>query len=238
MPGARPICARCGREADRLIRGLCPTCFSEAYGVVRIPETLQGDVCRYCGSVRVAGRWVPAGNFEAAVQAVIEWWFGRARPVEPLRRVRLAGVEALSKPDWLTRVALLVEGEDEGGVKVRARVPVKVQLKPSICPTCKTRVSGEYDTVLQLRGGDPARLERLVIEVIGEAGVESDAVDLIRTRDGVDVYFTHRGAAARVVRALKRRGLVESVGRADEYVGVTSTGKRRTRKTIIVRVKL
>jgi nonsense-mediated mRNA decay protein 3 len=238
LPGARLICARCGREADRLIRGLCPTCFSEAYGVVRIPETLQGEVCRYCGSVRVAGRWVPAGSFEAAVQAIIEWWFGRAKPVEPLIRVKLASVEALSKPDWLTRVALLVEGEDEGGVKVQAKVLVKVQLKPSICPTCKTRVSGEYDTVLQLRGGYPSMLEKLALEVIEEAGVGADAVDLIRTRDGVDVYFTHRGAASRVVRALKRRGLVESVGRADEYVGVTSTGKRRTRKTIIVRIRL
>lgn len=232
------VCARCGREAERLVRGLCPSCFAEVYGVARVPETLHAEVCRYCGSVRIGGRWVPAGSFEAAVQAVVEWWASKARPVEPLRRVRLAGVEAGSKPDWLTRVVLVVEGEGEGGVRVRARIPVKVQLKPSICPTCKVRVSGEYDTLLQLRGGDPGRLERLALEAVEEAGVAGDAVDLIKTRDGVDVYFTHRGAASRVVRALKRMGIVDSVGRTDEYVGVTSTGKRRTRKTIVVRVRL
>ncbi|GAB6148161.1 NMD3-related protein [Stetteria hydrogenophila] len=234
---ARLVCARCGREADRLIRGLCPSCFAEVYGVARIPGVLRGEVCRYCGSVRIAGRWVPAGSFEAAIDAVVRWQASKARPVEPLVEARLASWEALSKPDWRTRVALNLEGRTAEGVVVRARVPVVVQLKPSICPTCKTRVSGEYDTVLQLRGGDPGALERLAVEALTEAGVEGDTVDLIKSKDGVDVYFTHRGAASRLVRILKRRGLVETVGRAEEYVGLTSTG-RRTRKTLIVRVRL
>lgn len=230
------ICPRCGRETPVVVRGLCPSCFAEVYGVARVPGEVRVDVCRYCGSVRLGGRWVETdATFEGVVDAVVRWLSGRLQPVEPLARVEVLGWDALTRPNWSTRILLRLRGYTSDGVEVEAEAPTVIRLNPSICPRCKTRVSGEYSVLVQVRGGRGG-LKRLVEEAVERAGIIGDVIEVAETRDGVDAYLTHRGAASRLISALKRLAPLRVSGPYREHVGVTSRGKRRTRDTYVVRL--
>ena len=228
-------CPRCGRETRILIRGLCPQCFAEVYGLARLPGRVEVEICRYCYSVRIGRRWVPVSSFDEAVEAIARDLVSKARPMEPLEGVELERVEYETLPNWTTR-AILRLSSTHRGVPVRGVASVVVQLRASVCPTCKVRVSGEYDTLLQVRGGDPERVERMVVEAIEEAGLAPQTVDLIRGRDGVDVYFTNPGAARKVAKRLQRLlgGRIERMNY--ETVGLDSSGRLRARRTLTLRI--
>ena len=234
MPGVP--CPRCGGETRRLVRGVCPGCFAEVYGVASVPSRVEVEVCRYCGSVRLGHRWVAVSSFGEAVNVIASYIVSKSRPVEPLRRVYLVGLDYETMPNWTTRVNLYLRGES-GDVVVEGRAQLAVLLRPSVCPTCKVRVSGEYDTLLQIRGGDPETVESIVEEVLAESGLWVHAVDIIRGKDGVDVYFTNTGAARKLAKRLtsKLPGRLERP--SHETVGITSRGKRRSRKTLVYRVR-
>jgi nonsense-mediated mRNA decay protein 3 len=193
------------------------------------------EVCRYCGSIRLGSRWVPASSFEEAVLAIAQHLVRKAKPIEPLESVELVGVDYESLPNWLTRIRLHLRGSYRG-VEIEGFQTVEIKLKPSVCPVCKIRVSGEYDTLVQVRGGDPEEIERVIEAEIVKNDLLPHFVDIIRGKHGVDVYFTHQGAARKLTRALSRYYEIEVHTPVHENVGIESTGKRRSRKTIVIRL--
>ncbi|MEB3806233.1 MAG: 60S ribosomal export protein NMD3 [Desulfurococcales archaeon] len=232
----RVPCPRCGRIVDRLVRGVCPECFAEKYGVAVLPDIVRVEACRYCGAVRIGGRWVRASSFDEAVETIARYVVERARPVEPLEDVELAGIEYESSPNWTTRLTLHLIGRYRD-VTITGRARVLVQIKSSICPVCRVRVSGEYDTLLQIRGARGEALRREVEEGLVNAGLLGQLVDIVESRDGIDVYFTNRGAARKLARELSRRFKARLYEVVHETVGVDSSGRRRSRKTLVLRIK-
>jgi nonsense-mediated mRNA decay protein 3 len=233
------VCARCGRRSSVLIRGLCPRCFAEVYGVARLPGTVQAEVCRYCGAVRLGHRWLDSGGtFEGVLELVVGHLAPRLRPVEPLARVEVAGYRLVTQANWTTRLILRLRGYTPEGHVVEAEAPLTVRLEPSICPRCKTQVSGEYQVLVQIRAPRSMRgsLRPVVEEALERAGVAGDLIEVVESRDGVDAYLTHRGAASRLISALRRLAPASVSGPHREYVGLTSTGRRRTRDTYVVRL--
>lgn len=227
-------CPSCGRSVEATIRGLCPECFARTYGVARLPGRVEARICRYCGRVWLGGRWRRVYSFADAVEAVARYEASRARPVSPLTSFRVVEVGFNTRPNWATRVYLGLSASYEG-VEVRDGVEVMVLLRPTVCPLCKTRVSGEYDTLLNILGA-PEGLEDEVVEEAWRLGLEAQLVDIIRSREGLGVYLTNRGAASKIIKALTRRYRVERLGEAHEDVGIDSSGRRRTRRIINIRI--
>jgi len=231
---ARYVCARCGVEAEILIKGLCPKCFPEVYGIAYIQHRIVVEACRYCGRIRLGGRWIPVIGFREAVISAIEYSSSKLKPVEPLESVRITDIVFLTEPDWSTRVYLKLEGRYKG-VNITGGGEAVVRLKPSICPLCKVRVSGEYDTVVTISRA-PDNMESILHEIIRREGIQNQLVDVIWVKDRLNVYFTNKGAASKLVKGLKKRFKIR-VGRLEyEDVGITRMGKRRTRKSINVEV--
>ena len=234
------VCPRCGRETSIVIDGLCPQCYAETRGIVRLPSRVNARICRYCGSVWLGGKWIPAGSFEDAVRLVAERAVSQARRDPGFERVSISGLRYETLPNWRTLVELDIEGF-AGDIRAVQRVSLEIRLEPSICPVCKTRVSGEYDTVLQIRGLRPAGLDPGMVEelVIGESlrlGLARQLVDVIRHKSGVDVYFTNTGAARKLAKRLASLYGGSTSPVRYENVTITSTGRRRTRKTLVLRL--
>lgn len=233
---ARRFCAACGRESEVLIKGLCPECFTSRVGGVReAPARFRVVACRFCGRVKRGTRWVEAGSFPAAVGVAVGMLAERLKPVEPLEALSLEGWEPLSEPDWRTRVLIRLALHYRG-----ARIPytleTHIELEPGICPLCEVRQSGEYDTVVQVRGVKGREALETVEEALERASVWNSLIEVIEVKDGVDVYFTHRGAARRFIKALTRSRRVRVGTAIHEIVGTDGSGRMRTRKTITVRL--
>ena len=230
------ICPRCGRPTSVVIDGLCPQCYAETHGIASLPGRIDVEVCRYCGRARLGHRWVEAGSFEAAIRRAIEYHLSRAARQSRFQRVRIAGLRYETLPNWNTRVEVELEAY-YGDYRVTSTTTVTVRLHPSICPVCKTRVSGEYDTVLQVRGASARGLsEEELAEQAWRLGLGHQLVDVIQVRDGVNVYFTNPGAARKLAKKLiqKYGGTLSRVHY--EHVTTTSTGQTRTRRTILLRL--
>ncbi|MCE4625369.1 MAG: 60S ribosomal export protein NMD3 [Desulfurococcales archaeon] len=233
------ICPRCGRSTNVVIRGLCPQCYAETYGIVRIPSEIEIEVCRYCGSIRLGRKWAPSGSFEESIQLIASHLLQNARKDPNFTGYRIEELRYETLPNWRTKIELIITAY-HGDVRVRVVYPLVIRLKPSVCPVCKTRVSGEYDTLLQVRPrGSKTKGEELEDVILQEAlrsGLGGQLVDIIRVGDGVDVYFTNAGAARKLARRLINMYGGSLSQPVYEYVTITSTGKRRARKTMVLRI--
>ncbi len=230
------ICPRCGRRTRILIEGLCPKCYAELKGPQIVPSFIEAEVCRYCGSVRLGYKWVETkGSFEDVIMKVLDHQLRSIKNHEIIKDISLKEVNFLTKPNWTTKLLLSFEG-NVAGEKVDWKVALTVRLRPSICPKCITRISGEYDTLVQIRGAVPNDMERKVPEIAEVAGVINDMVDIIGEKEGVDVFFTHIGAARKFIKEMSRRYKISWKGPYREAIGISSSGKKRSRNTFVVRI--
>jgi len=232
------ICPRCGRETEFLIDGLCPKCYAEVKGPELIPNTIEAEVCRYCGAVRLGFKWVETeGSFESIIMKVIEHEIRKvAEKSGVINNIELKDVIFETEPNWTTRLVLVLAGTVRSE-KVEWKKPTTVRLNPSICPKCITKISGEYDTVVQLRGDlRPEILERDIIDLIERTVILNDLIDIIRHKEGVNVYFSHIGAARKFIKIILKKYEASWKGPYREIIGTNSSGKNRTRNTFVVRI--
>ncbi len=236
------ICANCGRETNILIKGLCPKCYVKNYGIIQLPLRGEFEICKYCGSVRVGNKWIQVNSFQQAIETIIQYLIKKSikqasHKEQIFTNISLARITYNTLPNWRTHITLDITAETHG-YPVTETKNIIIQLKPTICPVCKIRVSGEYDTVLQIRGiYDPETLEEQIYLTILEQGLGKSFVDLIRTKDQINVYFSNKGAARKLAkRLIKMYG--GSLSQLEyEDVTVSSQGKRRSRKTLTLYLK-
>ncbi|BAA81346.2 conserved hypothetical protein [Aeropyrum pernix K1] len=225
-------CASCGRGSEVLLRGLCPECFDRRYGVVEgLPWELVVDVCTSCGRVRIGHKWLEYATAEEAVGLMLSSM--SLKPVHPVERVELEDWALETRLDWRTRVRLRFRANYRDTLFRVSRVIV-LRLNPSTCPLCIVRRSGEYDTLVQVRG---YRAGEAVEKTLNSLDPREAPIDVVPVRGGVDVYFHHRGAAARFVSRLASTARVRVSRVEHEHVGTSSLGRRRSRKTILVRLE-
>ncbi len=232
------FCIICGRSEDevRLVgeTNICVECFVKLYGLVAVPRIKPIPRCRVCGSIYVGGKWMPAGSFEEAVRIVVEKVI--IPSLKPSRRevgeYRVKSWRVLKGPSWTTLLELRVEAR-LAGVEVGEEKQVRLRFKPTICPSCATYRSGEYEAVVQVRGrGAEEALEK----ALGMLGSRTEHVlDVLEVKGGYDVYFDEIGAARRLARLISSISKAK-VSETGEVVGTNRSGRRRLRKTIIVRL--
>jgi len=231
------VCPRCGRETEFLIEGLCPKCYAEVKGPELIPNVIEAEVCKYCGAVKLGFRWIESeGSFESIIMKVIEHEVKKvAGKNSVISNIELKSIIFETEPNWTTRLVLVLTGVVRNE-KVEWKKPITVKLNPSICPKCIVRISGEYDTVVQLRGFKPGILERDVMNLIEKSVIFNDLIDIIRHKEGVDVYFSHIGAARKFIKIILKKYEASWKGPYREVIGTNSSGKSRTRNTFVVRI--
>jgi len=236
-PGsATPPCPGCGRQGGVRIRGLCIQCFIREYVVPGLPDRLTGEVCRRCGSVRMGGRWSsPSYTLEEAVSKFLSHAIGRLKISSGQVNVSITAYELETKPDWTTKIKVELTGTLEGEQAVAHKL-LTIRLEPSVCPRCTIYASGEYDTVIQVRGIDAGKAMEILRMILENSPLAGDVIEVAPVKRGIDVYLSHRGAASKLIKMLSKKLDLNVRGPYRELVGLTPSGRRRTRNTIIAHV--
>ena len=222
-----------------VIRSLCPDCYAKRYPVARnLIREIEVYICRSCGATRLSGKWIRSYSFSDAIEKVVNNLAEKIKPEPPIERVYIYDWTLDTEPDWRTKISLKLHYFYKG-FRFETFSSITIRFKPTVCPDCIIKRSREYDTLVQVRGDlGLADMAKIVNEALKGLGEWSSLIEVIETGRGIDVYFSHRGAASRFIRILKRFGVVASVsGVSHETVGFTSSGKIRSRKTIVVRLK-
>ncbi len=229
-------CGRTGTPDNPVVNGVCLECRRRRGELdVLTRDSVEAEVCRICYAVRLGGRWIDTKGLGDAAARVAEHFFDKiVRPGPGVEGLRLIGVEYVTKPSWRTVMRYHVEGV-YGGAVFRESIDITVFLRPSKCPRCVMYDSREFEAVLQVRGIDKEMLNDVLSGIfMGDPKASRDLIDVIETRDGVDLYFYTHGAARRVSRMLLRK--ISGLGMKETYeeTGMRS-GKHRARLYIVVR---
>ncbi len=235
-------CARCGRplEEGRSVPPLCLECYVETTKLLCVPDRLDFDYCKYCGSMRLGHRWVEGGDLDEASGRYLRLYLEqRVTPcVDTVKGYRLASLTPLTEPSWRTIYSVVYEVELRGvDEPVRQEYRVEVRARPTICPMCKDARGGDYNVLLQLRGAEPSELARALEGLFNRSSqVVGSLVDIVELRNGVDMLLLDRGSASKILRELRKKYRL-SVRVTGEDVGTTSTGRLRRRLVISARIK-
>lgn len=231
------LCVKCGRrlEPRRSIGALCLECYVEVNKLLCVPERVEFEYCKYCGSIRWGHQWIPGGEVdEASMIFTRRFLENRVKPcINSIRHYELVDLRPLTVPSWRTvynaAYSILIEGVDD---LVRQEYSLEVYARPTICPSCKNVRGGDYNVLLQIRGITPTELARTLRRLLDSSmQMANSIVDVIEYSNGVDFLLLDKGSATKIMRELRKHYKV-NVKITSEDVGVTSRGRLRKRTVI------
>jgi len=243
---AKVPCPSCGRVVDRksMIKGLCPDCFRERYGVATLPRKVEVVVCKYCGAYRYQGSWNQGGgSVEETVSDFLYFYLTRkVRPVEGLEEAWIEGIESLGPIDspGLHKFKVKVSGR-AGETVITDEAVVDVHVKGGVCPSCARKITGSgHEAEVKIRSSEGRMsdsLRRSVEEFLLRVApaIRESIVKVDYVREGIDVYLSD-AAAARMLAGKLRGEFSGNVVESYKLVSRKPSGKRVGRLTISVRL--
>ncbi|MCE4602316.1 MAG: hypothetical protein F7C08_03995 [Desulfurococcales archaeon] len=239
------ICARCGRSVDRVIRGLCSSCFAEVYGVAKLPNQVNLVICRYCGSIRVKGVW-SRGVEDSIEDTIRDVMFTilteKLRPVEGLDYAWIDNVKIIPElhGPGIYSIIATIKGESEDVGISEDRV-IRLKLDVGVCPACTNKITKRgYNAIVQVRSSSGKLseeqrrgLERVLARL--DPGIRSSIISIEEGRNGIDLLVDEISSARIIASKISSEMLGKTV-EAYKLVGRRSDGKRKGRLTISVRL--
>ena len=230
--GFSKFCPKCGKETDTLIKGMCKKCYLRGEDLFRVKD-LSIEYCSRCERVRHGFKWA-----ERSDEEIIEGIKSKVRPIADLEQAKII-VGVKQEGDTTYNVRIKVVGLLEG-VLVEQEKGFVLELDKKICDPCMKLSSDYREAVLQLRTeSGPKEAEEML--KLAEEFVEqekandplSGVVNVLRTKNGFDVWVASSKAGAKVANKLGRLYSVK-VGTSKKLIGQEG-GKRKYRYTFLVR---
>ena len=230
------FCPKCGTEKGPFIKGFCMDCFVADHNLVELPEKINVETCKRCGSVRVRGVWQ---NYSPElIEEII-----KANVKE--KEFLLSTLKAdYTKDDQnnISGIVRLVGNVDTEPFSFT--LPVLIKQVNSICDSCMKLASNFYDGILQVRfSKDPSpsdnqKTMKKIEELLQEAKKEdklAQIIDVLNTKKGYDLYIASKTAGKFVAERLAKYYRSE-VTRSFSVKGIDSSGKPKKKFTFCVRV--
>ncbi len=242
MRRRRRFCVKCGAPdtpENPVIGHLCLRCLVGEKSLAKVKHEPHIVVCPICGSYLVENTWVkgyddPEETIAMLAERIIE---NEIVPLEPAEsvEVREVQVERRRGGKYFAKVlvGLSIKGRE---VEQTIIVPLNVEKRP--CPKCLMKSGKDYDAVLQIRSERGSVTEeelRQAGELFAKVGSGEDIVELVDVKEGLDVLLTSKEIARRAA-SLMRYELGAKILESQSVVGMTRSGKIRTRLTISIRL--
>lgn len=199
----RRFCVSCGREEspdNPLVEGLCLRCFISHRKLARLPSQLEIVRCSICGTVRTFGGKFSSIGLDEYVESLIERYVARRGATEDKVQVVVEGVEIRED------TALVRLRGWSSGVSVEQIVPIRLNVKEVVCPSCFKYKTKSYGAVIQLRPGNP-KAERSIREIVKRLREYPGIVEAKEHRGGADLYVIDRHTATQIVKEVETRYL-------------------------------
>ncbi len=211
------ICPVCGRSSTEVpfIGSLCRDCFVKRYGVARAPEQVEFTYCRSCLAYKYQGRWSdPYMSLDDSLADYLTSLLTqRSKPVEPLESLTVRSIRIERHEGGLA--ALVTYEGSYRDITVEEVKVIRVVARPTLCPVCASRRSGEgYRAVVQIRAyprplSEDREVRRLVDSIA--KSLSDEIVKAESVKGGVDIYLRDVQAARAMVARLRSEAMIRLV---------------------------
>ncbi len=210
------FCVRCGSEESEInpiIDGLCPRCFLEVYGVVRIVKPIEIIYCHRCGAVKYGQKWIQLDSpeeFYALVRDIAYRCIAPTREGVDIVALRMKPFEL-----WASSTVIEVDAVIGRRASITQSIEIPIIWKKHLCPNCFKIAGKSYEAVVQLRFfNEDEYVKKLRDEL--EKMFRSDIVEIEDVKNGFDIKVVSVGIARRIVDIIRRRTklvrVIESIG--------------------------
>ncbi len=205
------FCIECGKEDEKLFKGLCSSCFASGTKLITIPSEVEIEICAHCSSIHVGDKWLVTEQSEEEI--IAETIASESVPEKDAKEVVLE-IDLINQKGSIFEILVNARGKVLE-VPVKREYETKVKINRNSCPECSKYASGYYEAVLQLRA-DERQLESYEIQNANEI-IKSQLDKLSRKnrmaylsqklelKEGFDYYFGSYKAARKISNALKEQ---------------------------------
>lgn len=177
------FCARCGKNTDAVLNGLCTNCFLARHELFTMKD-IKIEKCVKCGKIHFKGKWTNISNEEIANEVV-----SKVKLSQELDQPKVfVELEPLTDLDFLGKIT--VSGLLQG-VVVEQKKNIEFSLQKVSCDSCMKLVSNYREAIIQLRAKDQPSADAM-LEVTRQLLVSEQAKDslsaAIKTFSGKNAY--------------------------------------------------
>jgi nonsense-mediated mRNA decay protein 3 len=198
----KKFCAKCGRDDDSLIHGLCSECFLKRKELFELKEIMV-ERCVKCNKLRIKGHWT-----DYSEEAIAKEVSSKVKFVQDLDQPKVfVELSHLTKDDFEAKI--IVEGFLES-VLIKQEKIIPFYLHKVSCDSCMKMVSNYREAIIQLRASSSSEVEAM-LEVTKQFFLEEQSKDSLakivkttRSSNGIDLWIGSNAGAAKVVRKLSK----------------------------------
>lgn len=217
------FCARCGKEVNKTLFGLCLDCYFKTHAI-QFPKRIILKVCRNCGCVNLDTTWAKS-----------------ELPLE--RHFELKILQKIQHPEEYTIKDVKILNFDEGLISAKAKLMDAVFearerailiLKKAVCPDCRQKKSKKYSAKLQVRT-NPTKTQ----EILHYLTKFSKKILMIKClKRGADIYFTSRIIARPIAVELARKFNLKMSETSEAHGWNQSKNKPKYRSIILLKQRV
>lgn len=203
------FCIECGKEDEKLFKGLCRSCFATRNSLINIPSELEVELCAHCSSTHVGDKWLETEQSEE--ELIAQNIVRESVPDEYADDVVLE-IDLLNQKGSVLEMLVIARG-NVVGVPIKREYKINVKLNRNVCPECSKYASGYYEAVLQLRADERSlesyeiqRTDEIIkrqLEKLSQNNRMAYLSQRLELKEGVDYYFGSYKAARKISNSLK-----------------------------------
>lgn len=188
------FCPKCGRQTDKFYDSLCKDCFLQKIKLLDLPEKITIRHCKICG------KFFGTDKSELILELAINDALSKLLTQKNIQSAsyRIEGNKIYSE--------VVVESD---GLRKAFDLDFNLIEKATICKFCSMKLSGYFNTIIQIRNGDKAKkiLEEINSEIakLNKKDEFAFISKIENLKNGVDVYIGSKSAANKVVNFLKTK---------------------------------
>lgn len=214
------------------MRGLCPSCFAEVYGLIEVPKEFAITFCKRCGSVKAGDSWSPVSGADDICEAAKE---AISKSVKVREGFVVSEIAIRCDVVHEGTLSLIVRGLIGGESPIVREFRVALKPHYALCPRCMKAHSKSFDAVVQLRYVNPdPSIEHFIAEV-REAFAQYIS-ELNPCNGGYDIKLVDTNVARAIANMAKGRWKLVKVMESHGDVKRAPDGSRRSRLHVSVRI--
>ncbi|MDD3083471.1 MAG: 60S ribosomal export protein NMD3 [Candidatus ainarchaeum sp.] len=229
----KKFCPKCGKETEQFVENICLDCFLKKKELFEV-EKPKFFLCKYCLKLLFKNKWVDFNDESIAKEIALN-----VNIIKELKQPKIfIELEKKSRLDYKALIQVrgllsktLVEREKE----------INFQLRETTCDSCMKLNASYREAILQLRAKsekDSFEMLQLTKNLLKKEMLKdslSGTSNIIKTKNGFDLWIGSKKAASKVSRELARIYNVKIIV-SKKLIGEEKSGERKYRHTFCIKI--